>query len=99
LSGKPTASDVYLLIEVADSSLLFDRRTKLPLYAREGVLEVWILNLQDNQLEVYREPKDGEFTERLFLKSNDSINDSVSLLAFPDVKISLSDIFIAPDAA
>lgn len=52
----PGASDVLLLIEVAHSSLHFDRTCKVPLYARFGVAETWIVNLVDAQLEVYRRP-------------------------------------------
>jgi Uma2 family endonuclease len=52
----PRAEDVLLLMEVADSSLLYDRRTKLPLYAAAGIPEVWIANLRDRQVEVYRDP-------------------------------------------
>jgi Uma2 family endonuclease len=92
-SGKPKAQDVYLLIEVASASLLFDRRVKLPLYARVGVPEVWIVNVQARQLEVYRNPKGEDYAERQILQPTDRI----SLLAFPDVEIPLSEVFITPD--
>jgi len=92
-SGKPKAQDVYLLIEVASASLLFDRRIKLPLYARVGVPEVWIVNVQARQLEVYRNPKGEDYAERQILQPTDRI----SLLAFPDVEIPLSEVFITPD--
>jgi Uma2 family endonuclease len=92
-SGKPKAQDVYLLIEVASASLLFDRRVKLPLYARVGVPEVWIVNVQARQLEVYRNPKGEDYAERQILQPTDKI----SLLAFPDVEIPLSEVFITPD--
>jgi Uma2 family endonuclease len=92
-SGKPKAQDVYLLIEVASASLLFDRRVKLPLYARVGVPEVWIVNVQARQLEVYRNPKGEDYAERQILQPTDRI----SLLAFPDVEIPLSEVFITPN--
>ncbi|GAA6732967.1 Uma2 family endonuclease [Thermus oshimai] len=47
------------LVEVADTSLAFDREVKPPLYAKAGVLEVWIVNLKEGVLEAYREPKGG----------------------------------------
>ena len=56
-SQKPTATDVQLLIEVADSSLAYDREVKLPLYATAGIAEVWIVNLIEAQVEIFREPK------------------------------------------
>jgi Uma2 family endonuclease len=63
----PNAADVLLLVEVSETSLAYDRRTKLPLYARFGVPEVWIVDLKGAAIEVYREPAgDGyAFTERL----------------------------------
>ena len=92
-SGKPKAQDVYLLIEVASASLLFDRRVKLPLYARAGVPEVWIVKVQERELEVYRNPRGEDYAERQILQPTDRI----SLLAFPDVEIPLSEVFITPD--
>ncbi|QEP45080.1 Uma2 family endonuclease [Ectothiorhodospiraceae bacterium BW-2] len=53
--AHPTAADVLLLIEVADSTLRYDREVKLPLYAQHGVSEVWIVNLEAAQLACYRE--------------------------------------------
>jgi Uma2 family endonuclease len=52
----PSPEDVFLLVEVADNSLDFDRIEKLPAYARAGVAEVWIVNLNEATIEVYREP-------------------------------------------
>src|SRR5262249_10512358 len=54
----PTAQDVLLLVEVADTSLAYDRRTKLPMYARAGIPEVWIVDLEHERVEVCREPSD-----------------------------------------
>lgn len=52
----PAASDIGLLAEVADSSLSRDRDEKLPIYAEAGVVEYWIVNLIDLQIEVYSNP-------------------------------------------
>jgi Uma2 family endonuclease len=49
----PTAADVLLVIEVSDSTLEYDRRIKVPLYARSGVPELWIVNLTDERIETY----------------------------------------------
>ena len=59
----PTPADTLLIIEVADSSLDFDRLVKLPRYARGGVPEVWIVNLAAGVIEAYREPVMGEYRE------------------------------------
>ena len=58
-SGHPTAADVLLLVEVADSSLAYDRGPKLALYARHGVPEVWMVDLVGRAVEICREPGPG----------------------------------------
>ena len=52
----PGPEDVLLVIEVADSTIELDRRVKLPLYARHGITEVWLLDLVRNAVEVCRQP-------------------------------------------
>jgi len=52
--GLPEPRDVRLLVEVADSSLPYDRRTKFPLYARSGVTEAWLIDLDAGRLEIHR---------------------------------------------
>lgn len=52
----PGPEDVFLLVEVSDTSLTADREGKLPAYGRAGIAEVWIINLADLTVEVYREP-------------------------------------------
>jgi Uma2 family endonuclease len=51
--AHPTPDDVLLIIEVSDSTLKFDREVKVPLYASEGIVEIWIVNLQDQVVERY----------------------------------------------
>jgi Uma2 family endonuclease len=55
-TSLPTAADILLIVEVADSSLPYDRDTKLPLYARSGVAEVWLVDLQHNTVTVADTP-------------------------------------------
>jgi Uma2 family endonuclease len=52
----PTPADVLLVVEVADTSVEYDRKLKLPIYARAGVSEVWIVNLQEEVIEIYSRP-------------------------------------------
>ena len=61
--AHPRPTDVYLLIEVADSSLPIDREVKLPLYAQAQIPEVWIINLAERTIEGYRSPSEGRYQE------------------------------------
>jgi Uma2 family endonuclease len=60
-NGKPRPEDVLLLIEVSDSTLEYDRRVKVPLYARAGITEVWIINLVDERVEMFADPSGGAY--------------------------------------
>ena len=55
-TAHPVAADVLLLVEVSDSTARYDREIKLPLYARHGVAEVWIVDLDARLLRVCRQP-------------------------------------------
>ena len=57
--SHPMPTDVLLLIEVADSSALYDRTTKLPLYARSTIPEVWLVSVPDERIERYIQPVNG----------------------------------------
>jgi Uma2 family endonuclease len=59
--AHPTPADVLLIIEVADTTLAYDRQVKVPLYAKAGVAETWVVNLTDEQIEVYAEPADDTY--------------------------------------
>ena len=60
-AAHPEAADVLLLIEVADTTLEFDRDIKLPLYARHGIPECWLIDVAGSQLSIHREPAEGEY--------------------------------------
>ena len=60
-AGHPEPPDVRLLVEVADSSLPYDRRTKFPLYARSGIAEAWLIDLDAGRLEIHRDPSDAGY--------------------------------------
>lgn len=59
--AHPTSADVLLVIEVADTTVDSDRRIKLPLYAKAGIKEVWLVNLPGEQIEIYAEPASGAY--------------------------------------
>ena len=85
----PEVPDIYLLIEVADSTIAKDRNQKARIYAKNQVLEYWILDLQKRQVYVFRQPEESVYREKLILNSDDSI----TMQAFPDVAIALNDMF------
>jgi len=57
LAGHPTPPDIYWVIEVADTTITYDRGVKVPLYLSAGIPEVWLINLDEDCLEVYRQGK------------------------------------------
>jgi Uma2 family endonuclease len=84
----PQPADVYLLIEVADTTLLRDINEKLPVYGRSGVAEVWIVNLNDETIEVYRQPQFTGYGTRTVLSAGDLAEPQT----FPDVVIDVADL-------
>ncbi len=85
----PEVADIYLLIEVADSTIAKDRKQKARIYAKNQILEYWILDLQKRQVYVFRQPEESVYREELILNSSDSI----AMQAFPDVAIALDAMF------
>lgn len=82
---SPDPQGVLLLVEVADSSLPFDRTVKLPVYASAGIGECWLVNLIDDKIEIYREPAGRRYQAR----SSIPFGQPVSPLQFPEVAITL----------
>ena len=85
----PGPSDVLLLVEVADSSLQFDRIVKLPLYARFGIAEVWIVDLKGRTLETNRSPGDGHYGQ----VSTHGPGEILTLSAAPDITVRMDQVF------
>jgi Uma2 family endonuclease len=86
--GHPRASDMLLVVEVADTSLSYDRGIKMPLYARMGIPEAWLVDLQADRIAVYREPTGGQYASVRLL----SRGETLSPLPVPDVTLSTDDI-------
>ena len=84
--SHPTTA--LLIVEVADSTLFHDRKRKIPLYARSGIPESWLLNLPRRMLEVYRNPLDGVYRTHLILQAGDT----VSPVARPDASLAIADL-------
>jgi Uma2 family endonuclease len=87
-TAHPVPSEVLLLVEVSDSTVNFDRDVKVPNYARSGIQEVWLWDLEVNCLEVYRYPTaDGYTSMQKFERG-----EMVSPLAFPEFEVSVDFI-------
>ncbi|MGI8984406.1 MAG: Uma2 family endonuclease [Acidimicrobiales bacterium] len=84
----PTATDVLLVVEVAKSSLALDRTVKLPIYARQGIPEVWIVDLDGEAVEVYRQPGPDGYAELARVERGGT----VSPAAFPDLTLTADEI-------
>ena len=88
--SHPHSEDVSLLIEVADTSLEEDRLIKLPRYADSGVSEVWIFNLIENIVEVYREPLTlANGIPGYHRRTDFGVGEFLSPEAFPDLRIEI----------
>jgi Uma2 family endonuclease len=92
--SHPQAADILLVIEISDSTLNYDQKTKLSLYAEHEISHYWIFNLVDNFLEMYSEPyqnNQGNFGYRF--KRIALPNETVSLPGFPDLSLDLAQVF------
>ena len=84
----PLPEDVLLIVEVADSSLRYDRMRKSALYSRFDLGEYWIVNVDDRELEVYRSPDASGYAEHAVYGAGAS----VTLSAVPDVTLAVDEI-------
>ncbi len=84
----PQPADIFLLVEVADTTLEGDRTIKIPLYAEHHITEVWLVNLSENCLEVYRQPTATGYQ----IVSKFYLGDTLSLQTFPDITINVNQI-------
>jgi Uma2 family endonuclease len=80
----PYAEDVFLLIEVSNTSLTKDLELKKALYASVGIPEYWIIDLKNKQLIVFRSPQGNDYFSK-----QEMTQGKISLLAFPDVEVSV----------
>jgi Uma2 family endonuclease len=87
-TAHPVPSEVLLLVEVSDSTVDFDRDVKVPNYARSGIQELWLWDLEVNCLEVYRCPTANGYTSMQKLERGEM----VAPLAFPEFEVSIDFI-------
>ena len=87
-AGHPTTAD--LVVEVADSSLDFDTNEKRLLYARAGIRDYWVVDINGRRLLVYRNPQAGDFTSQQVFGPTDS----VAALAAPAAAVRVADLLV-----
>lgn len=92
LGAHPRAGDVLLLIEVSDSTVQFDRKTKVPLYARHGIPEVWlVVGPRRRHVEIYRDPQPEHGVYQTCLQVREG---GLAPVLLPAAEIRLDELFI-----
>ncbi len=89
IGAHPTPDDIFLLIEVADSTLSRDRKKKSRTYAKAKIPEYWVLDVISLKVYVFRKPgKDGYVQESVL-----DTDTTLSLVAFPEIKVEIKQLF------
>ncbi|MFN6558560.1 MAG: Uma2 family endonuclease [Nostoc sp. ChiSLP01] len=89
IDRHPAPDEIFLVIEVANTTLETDRKQKAPLYAKGGIIDYWILDVNQRQVFVFREP--GLETYNLeFILQKDA---TLSSIAFPEIEIKIGKLF------
>jgi Uma2 family endonuclease len=73
-SSLPGPADVFLIIEVADATLAYDRDVKIPLYAQHAIPEIWLVDVQSGSLSIYRDPSPRGFQQVLIAAHTDTVS-------------------------
>jgi Uma2 family endonuclease len=88
-NAHPKAADVSLVVEVSDTTLRFDLDQKLLLYARAGIPELWVVDLETRVVHVQREPAVSGYVQKW--RAIDM--DTISILSLPGISIAVASIF------
>ena len=86
--AHPSAVDVLLAVEVADTSVDYDREVKLPLYAQAGLPEVWLIDLQEGRIEVYARPQGGAYQQRIEVTADATLTSPT----VADLELAVADV-------
>ncbi len=89
-AAHPSAGDVLLIVEVAETSLRYDREVKIPLYASHGIPEVWLVDLESRDLRVFRGPGEKGYAEEYTAAEPKGID----LVGLPDLRLDLSSLLV-----
>ncbi|MBW4497300.1 MAG: Uma2 family endonuclease [Oscillatoria princeps RMCB-10] len=87
-SGHPKPGDIFLIVEVADTTVEADRQVKIPLYASAGIPEVWLVDINEGCMEVHRHPSGEGYGEVLKCRRGES----AVVGAFADVSFTMNEV-------
>ena len=88
---NPIASDVFLVVEVADTTLRYDLATKVPLYARSGIPEVWVVDVNGACIHVFRDLGEGKYGSTFAAH----VGERVACAALPEASLEVGELFPA----
>ena len=89
IENHPTPADILLIMEISDTTLIYDREDKARAYSQNGIEQYLLLNLQNETIQDFREPSEEGYQSKCTLRKGDSFN----LVAFPEIEINLDDLF------
>jgi Uma2 family endonuclease len=92
--AHPSITDVFLIVEISDSTLRYDLDVKVPLYARHGATEVWIVDLKNNQFRSYRSPSNGRYQ----VATSTANPGKTFIPGVPGVTVDLSELLADPES-
>jgi Uma2 family endonuclease len=84
----PNPEDVFVLVEISDTTLAFDQRTKVPLYARHGVPELWVVDLNHDLIHVYQKPTATGYQ----ITETRRRGDGIAVAAFPEIEFAVEEV-------
>lgn len=87
-SGHPKPGEIFLIVEVADSTIKYDREVKIPLYAEDNIIEVWLVDINEQCLEVYRQPSASGYQQIQKLQRGQNL----SIQQFPSINFKVDEI-------
>jgi Uma2 family endonuclease len=84
----PRPEDVFLLVEISDTTLEKDQEVKIPAYARAGIAEVWIVDLNEQTIEVYSQPHFAGYGSKVILRAGGQASPRI----FPDAMVDVAEL-------
>ncbi|GBD09860.1 hypothetical protein HRbin22_02122 [Candidatus Thermoflexus japonica] len=87
-SAHPGPEDVLLIVEVAETSADYDRTVKIPLYARHGIPEAWLVDLAEERVEIYRQPGPEGYREIHIARRGDMVSPAL----VPGLAVAIEEI-------